>query len=124
MTSDPRSIDVYTGLTDFPIGIGPGTTSFSGDFATGNLGIGVQTLTSGPTGRIFLPDFYSSGRALSATTTWTNQTIEGLGLAEGTYVWEWSSDRVVVTIGVPEPSLLPMVGSLSVLAFARRRKHG
>ncbi len=66
---------------------------------------------------MFVPIGYSSGTALSATDTYSGQTLVSLGLTAGTYTWTWGTgadaDSLTVNIGVasvPEPSSLALAG--------------
>jgi hypothetical protein len=61
-------------------------------------------LTGGASGRtVVVPDGYVSGTTISGSTTYANQTIAGMGLSGGTYVWAWGSapntSTLVMTIG-------------------------
>ena len=73
---------------------GPSTT-------TGSM-FGV--VTGGASGRtIVVPDGYVSGTTISGSTTYSSQTIAGMGLSGGTYTWSWgsgaSTSTLVMTIG-------------------------
>lgn len=65
---------------------------------------------------------YVSNTTFSVSSTWSNQTIQSLGLAPGTYTWEWSQnsdgsgarDSVTVNV-VPEPSTYALL--IAGLAF-------
>jgi collagen type VII alpha len=49
-------------------------------------------VTGGASGRVIVvPDGYVSGTTISGSTTYANQTIAGMGLSGGTYVWAWGS---------------------------------
>ena len=121
---DLEPVDIYTGLVSFPAAIGPGENFFNGFFNTGDVGVGVQTFTDGPTptGRVFVPAGYESGDPLSATTTFFNQTIDGLGLAGGDFIWQLPADSALVTIAVPEPSSLAFIAGSCFAFFLKRRK--
>lgn len=94
-----------------------GGTQYTG--TTGPSSFGTYTFTAGTTltgsaldlvsgSAITLPNGYVSGSVLSATVTWTAQTITSLGLVPGTYTWAWgtgaTADRVVLTIESTVPS--------------------
>lgn len=77
---------------------------------------------------------YHSGDALSATDTWDNTTLAGLGLDPGVYTYSWGSgvdaDALQVRIGattsgVPEASTWAMMlggfGLVGGTMRARRR---
>jgi hypothetical protein len=75
-------------------------TQTGGPSATTGSMFGV--LTGGVSGRtITVPDGYVSGSIISGSTTYANQTIAGMGLSGGTYVWAWGS--------APNTSTLVMV---------------
>jgi PEP-CTERM motif len=68
---------------------------------------------------LYIPSGYTSGTALSGSSTFDGQTIASLGLTPGTYVYTWGSgadaDSLTVNIsGVPEPSTWAMM----LLGFA------
>jgi hypothetical protein len=75
---------------------------------------------------------YLSGSPLSATSTWNNQTLAGLGVTPGTYVWTWgsgaSADSFTFIIGpqastTPEPiSILLVAGGLAALGLLKQRR--
>lgn len=113
------SSNIYTGLTNFPTV--PLATIFAAASAnTGKAGFGIQTL-SGGIGRVFAPDDYTSGSPISATQTFSGQSVSSLGLKPGVYEWVWNSDKVIVSI-VPEPSSILLVG-LGALGFAGSRRR-
>jgi hypothetical protein len=97
-------------------------TSGSGD-QFGIFGNGVD---------IFAPLNYVSGTNLSATDTWSNATLNSLGLTPGTYVYTWGTgpdaDSLTVQIGavaaVPEPSTWAtmLLGFAGVGFMAYRKK--
>lgn len=72
---------------------------------------------------------YLSNTPFSVSSTWSNQTIQSLGLAPGTYTWQWSknsdgsgaTDSVTVNV-VPEPSTYGLIGlgALALVVFRRR----
>ncbi len=113
--------DLYSGVTG-PTSLGSASAEYassgSGDF------IGVQ----GNGGYLGVPVGYASGTSLSATSTWDNTTIAGLGLTPGTYTYTWGSgadaDSITLKISsVPEPSTLVIGGiALAVWVIARRRQ--
>jgi hypothetical protein len=126
------NVDLRGGATGgMPFGSGGGffmPSSGSGD-AFGIVGTSV----------IIMPHNYVSGTSLSATDTWANKTISGLGLTPGTYTWTWNTtpgvvgpntppttDSVTVNIvaAVPEPaSVIPLLtGALGLLGYGWRRR--
>jgi hypothetical protein len=93
-------VELLTGIS--------GPTSFgSGPQIFANLGTGtVTTLIANLGGQgLYVPNGYVSGSALSATATWNNQTLAGLGLTAGTYTYTWGSggtaDSFVLNIVAP-----------------------
>lgn len=76
----------------------------------------------GATSLIEVANGYVSNTTFSVSSTWSNQTIMSLGLAPGTYTWEWSQnsdgsgarDSVTVNV-VPEPSTYALL--IAGLAF-------
>jgi hypothetical protein len=78
---------------------------------------------------LLLPVTYVSGGTLSATDTYSNETISSMGLNTGTYVYTWGTgahaDSLTVEIGaVPEPSTwaIMILGFLGLGWMAYRRK--
>jgi hypothetical protein len=106
-------------------------------------GSGSQTNASSTTGTYFgmtrqfdflvLSNNYISGSPISGTATWTGETLSGLGLNPGTYVYEAGSVPQTITIEVgqaaaPEPATLwfALIGGAGFVAygrFARRRNQ-
>lgn len=121
------------------VGAAASARLYLGDFVlTGSLGpANVQSLANSGTGPIFgytgaflaLPFNYSLGTQLTSTATWTNTTIEALGLTPGASAnisWNSGSRSMVVSV-VPEPSTYAM--ALAGLAYGgwmmrRRRQAG
>ncbi len=109
-----------------------------------NFGTGGGFVADSNTGGFFvlIPGYYGGGGALlevssgyvsstplSVSSTWNNKTLSSLGLAAGTYTWQWSknsdgsgpTDSVTVNV-VPEPSTygLLALGALALVVFRRR----
>lgn len=83
----------YSGssFTTFPTTFGapggaPPVSSTSGSI----FGI-VQTSGSGGPREVLVPQGYTSGTVITGSATYNGQTIAGLGLTSGTYVWSWGS---------------------------------
>ena len=124
--SNSTSYDVYTGMfTTGPVSFGSG----SGTFATS--GSGDRFGIFGGVSFLFLPQGYVSGTPINGSAVFTNNTLSGLGLTPGTYVYTLPNDTVSVLIGtapaaVPEPGTIALLTGLSLTgaAFLRRRKTG
>jgi PEP-CTERM motif len=123
--SSASPITEYTGVSG-PSSLGPGT------FITANSGSG-QTFGIWFNGQdVVVPAGYTSGAALSGSSTCTGTTIAGLGLTPGTYIFNWgtagNADSLTVQIGaaaVPEPSTWAMMGLFAAgagVVKCRRRK--
>ncbi|PJO36277.1 IPTL-CTERM sorting domain-containing protein [Delftia acidovorans] len=95
----------HTGIT--------GPTSFgTGAFVAGTTLTGAA-LDISNSSSVTLPVGYVSGTPMSATVTWTGNTITSLGLKSGTYTWTWGTgadaDRIVLNIENTAP-LSPVGG--------------
>jgi hypothetical protein len=117
-----------TSGTEFTYNINSGPTSW---------GSGPQTNASSTTGTYFgmtrefsflvVSSNYVSGSPISGTATWTGQTLSGLGLTDGTYVYEAGSVPQTITIEVgqaasaPEPATLwfALIGGGVLVAHGR-----
>jgi hypothetical protein len=119
------SIDSYTGVTG-PASFGGGNIDFSGNGGSGGIvgvdetGLGMRVVT--------VPAGYVSGSPLTESSTWINQTLGGLAVTPGTYVWSWgsgaSADSFKLNVVVPEPSsLLLFGGALAALLLGRMRRR-
>jgi len=118
------------GNTEFYKGIS-GLSSFgSGGLFTANSGTGDLVGVIANDG-IYVPSGYVSGAALSDTSTFTSETLAGLGLTTGVYTWTWgtgaTADSFQLDIGqssTPEPSTFGLLalaaGGLMVGCCFRR----
>lgn len=95
-----------TGPADFgsPISALSTTSNFAGDVFR----------IFGDFGRVTVPLNYTSGSALSATSTYFNTTLASLGLQVGSYVYISPSDTITVNVGpmaaaIPEPGTWAMM---------------
>jgi hypothetical protein len=106
-------------------------------------GSGAQINASSTTGTYFgmtrvfsflvVSNNYVSGSPISGTATWNGQTLSGMGLTDGTYVYEAGSVPQTITIEIgqaaaaPEPATLwfALIGGAGFVAngrFARSKK--
>lgn len=116
-TSTP--INVYDGISGpSSFGSGPGiyANSGSGD---------IVAIYDGS--RLYVPAGYTSGTALSDTSTWANQTFSSLGVTPGTYTWTWgtgaSADSLTLNaIVVPEPASTALLGLAGLTLLSRCRR--
>ena len=123
--AEPVVFDEYSDTISGPINFGPGSIKFA-TASTGDF-VGREGLN------IFVPTGYASGAPLSDTSTYAGQTIAGLGLTPGSYVYSFGSgaaaDTFTVIIAgaasVPEPASLTLL-SAAVVGFGavyRRRRQ-
>jgi len=82
--------DTYGGASlTYPTTMSTGGGGGGSPIGTGDL---VGVLPGGASGRVIIvPTGYTSGSSLSASVTYTNTTIAGMGLSGGTYTWSWGS---------------------------------
>lgn len=94
--------DAYDGVNlTYPSNFGSGT-----DAATSGDGSIFGILTGGASGRVLIvPSGYTSGTYLSGSCTFSTNTIVGMGLIPGTYVYNWGS-------GTNMDSLIFVIGSI------------
>ena len=97
--------------------------AFSGDI------IGVSSYFGSPC--IVVPDGYVSGTSLSATMTYTNESLASLQMNRGDYVWTWGSggnaDSFTLTV-IPEPVSTFLAGLVALVVCPlarclRRYRH-
>lgn len=92
-------------------------------FADSGSGTGFGTNNGG----LYVDESYVQGESLSATSTWNNTTLAGLGLKNGTYVQSWGSganaDSYTLNIGVvPEPTSMLLSMLAGGMMLIRRKR--
>lgn len=131
LTGSPASAVSWLGINLVPLPMGPGF-ALPATSGTGPL-IGIFDFFEGFGPELFLPPGYVTNTPLATSTaTYANNTIAGLGLTPGSYVWGWGAglDADTWTITVPSASIIPEPSTYIALAgFAalgifvyRRRK--
>jgi hypothetical protein len=94
-----------------------GPASFGSGTASSSSGTGDFFGVSG-TGYLTTPDGYISGSSLLGSMTIDGASITSLGLTDGTYVYTWSSDSLVVNISELAPNAVPEPGSMALVLSA------
>jgi len=120
-----NSFTIYNGIQTPPNSgvFGTGGTTLTSSFTGDVFGI-----VSVPTPSLRVPVGYTSGAALSSTTTFTGTTLAGLGITPGDYVWSWGSgpnaDTATLSASaVPEPTTWALLATAAGLgAFSTRRR--
>jgi hypothetical protein len=105
-----------------PTSLGTGPLAVASTSAGTSVGI---VPFPGPEALLLLPPQYTSGNPLTASATWDNTTISGLGLTPGTYTWTWGSGATadflevdIPSVAVPEPSSMILAGmAIGVTSF-------
>jgi hypothetical protein len=104
-----------TGPSSFGSGGFTEATSGSGDL----VGIVSQAVD--------VPLGYTSGSALSDTSTYDDASFSTLGVTPGSYVWTWGSgadaDSFTLDVAVPEPASLTLLGTVVGLGLLARRRR-
>ncbi len=75
---------------------------------------------------LYVPVGYTSGAALSSTSTYDNTDLATLGLTPGTYVSTWSNGSFEVdisTVPIPEPGSIVLVAICGAAFYCRRRSR-
>jgi hypothetical protein len=94
------NVDVYTGLTATTI-IGSGTVTV-GSSGSGSSVFGID----GSLNKFFVQEGYVSGDPLQASTTYNSNSLAGLGVDAGTYIFSLPSDTITIQVG-PAPTPTP-----------------
>lgn len=125
-TSGPDVGKAYFMPTSFagPASYGPGAArdADSGFGDVFGIGHGVEHF-------LMVEADYVSGSPLSATMTFSNETIAGLGMTEGVYTWTWNwthetvphQDSLTLTV-TPEPTSAIFLALGMLTALVRRRR--
>ena len=97
------SQDVYRGLT------GPSNFGIGGLFFASSSSGDAVTIVGNFMGdiRLFVPQGYVSGTALSDSATWNNASFFSLGVHVGSYVWSWGT-------GLPNQNFTLIIGRAAV----------
>lgn len=100
---DPTIVSTDAYLASGPTNIGTSAANISANSGTGtpNLMFGVNMATPA---RVLVPVGFTNG-SVSASSTWTGQSISSLGLTPGTYDYSWSGDSLRIIIPSAVPSL-------------------
>jgi len=103
------SQDVYRGLT------GPSNFGIGGLFFASSSSGDAVTIFGNFMGdiRLFVPQGYVSGTALSDSATYNNASFFSLGVTPGTYVWSWGT-------GLPNQNFTLIIGGLGSPMAARQ----
>jgi hypothetical protein len=110
---------------DAPIAFsGPLSIGTGGDIFFPTSGSGDQFGTDFVFRTLVVPAGYTSGSALSGSSTYAGESFASIGLTPGTYVWSWGSGGSAdsLTLIVPEPSaVLLLATGFAALAWRVRR---
>jgi hypothetical protein len=110
--SSSGNMDIYQFLSGTgPTNMGSGTLIIGADSGSGDR-LGIR----GSDKFLWVPLGYTSGAALSSTSTYNANTILGMGFTLGTYTWNWGSggnaDSLTIQVGsteTPTPTPTPTV---------------
>jgi len=106
MARNVSIFDIYSGFTTNPTSFGTGSGGGASSSTGGAFGV---IFDSGPPYQLVVPSGYTSGTQITATQTFTGQTLTSLGLNVGTYTYTWGSGKSfdVVIGGTPGPTPTP-----------------
>lgn len=105
------NLAAYIGITG-PTSFGNGNSE-NADSGIGDL-VGIMDGTA-----LIVPLNYPSRGELASASIWENQTLSGLGLSNGSYIWSWGSGvhadffQINIVEGaaeVPEPASIALLG--------------
>lgn len=94
--------DSYITITG-PTTVGTSTTTIDADIGSG----GPFGFNMAPPGRLVVPQGFITGGTVSGTSTWSNNTIYGLGLTEGSYTYTWPGDTLTIIVPASAPASIP-----------------
>ena len=119
-TSNGVSTDFWSGASLAGSSFGSGPIAIPSTGTGDRLGV-YQTWVA-------LPNGYVSGTPLSASSTFSNTTLNELGLNVGSSVWSWGSgptaDSLTLNVtAVPEPHQYAMLAGLGLVGMGLWRRH-
>lgn len=105
----------YTAST-IPTDFGTNSTNFAASSSTASTLLFVRASATNP---VSIAQSYVLGTPITGVLTWQSQSLQSMGLTQGSYVWSWgdpstpgNGDSITLTV-VPEPAVVPGVsGSL------------
>jgi hypothetical protein len=115
-TSRVGSDEYFDKFIEFPEPMGNANIALGPSYGEGDRFGAYSTL--------ILPLDYVSGRPLAGSITFSNSTIESLGLNRGVYTWTFGSDENIdtFTVVVPEPDTTALIGLASMALMRRNRR--
>lgn len=95
----------------------------AGGFALATSGAGPIAGINTTISMLVVPAGYIDGTPLGvATTTWSGQTLAGMGVTPGTYVWTWgagpTADSFTLIVNAPSPASVPTLAEWGTVFLA------